>query len=73
MSESHKGHWTGDKNPTKRADVRKKISDALKGQTAPIKGRKQINNGEVNKYVKPSELELFLNNGWQLGRIKKNI
>ena len=36
-------------------------------------GKKCINNGQVNKLVKPSELELFLNNGWQLGRIKKNI
>lgn len=34
--------------------------------------KKCINNGTINKLVQKSELELFLNNGWQLGRIKKN-
>ena len=34
-------------------------------------GKKCINNGNINKLVYSSELELFLNNGWQLGRLKK--
>lgn len=34
--------------------------------------KKCINNGTINKLVQKSELDIFLNNGWQLGRIKKN-
>jgi len=33
-------------------------------------GRKMINNGVINTYVKPDELHQYLNNGWVLGRIK---
>lgn len=33
--------------------------------------RKFINNGQITKFVKESELDIFLNKGWKLGRIKK--
>ena len=34
--------------------------------------KKCINNGTINKLVQKSELYIFLNKGWQLGRIKNN-
>ena len=33
-------------------------------------GRKGINNGKINKYVFPTDLENYLNNGWTLGILK---
>ena len=33
--------------------------------------KKCINNGTINKLVQSSELDIFLNKGWKLGRIKK--
>ena len=32
------------------------------------RGKKCINNGYINKLVKREELDLFLSNGWKLGR-----
>lgn len=37
LSISHKGLLTGDKNPSKRLDVRKKISNKLRGRKNPMK------------------------------------
>ena len=40
LSESHKGILVGDKNPSKRLDVRKKISEAMMGHTGYGLGKK---------------------------------
>ena len=32
-------------------------------------GRIWINNKEINKHIKPNELEYYLNNGWIKGRL----
>lgn len=37
------------------------------------KGRKIINDGIHKKYIDPSELESYLNNGWNLGRCQYEI
>lgn len=34
-------------------------------------GKKCVNNGIINKLVLSSEIDLFLNKGWKLGRIKR--
>lgn len=46
------------------SEIRKKWSDAQKGM-------KMINNGIKNTYVKQEILEMYLNSGWVLGRLKK--
>jgi hypothetical protein len=38
-----------------------------------LSGRKAINNGYKNKRVKVEELPFFLDSGWVLGMIKKNL
>lgn len=35
------------------------------------KGRKRIHKGDLIKYIKPEELESFLNQGWELGLSQK--
>ena len=44
-----------------------------KKQSEQMKNRCPINNGLVNKRVKQSDVELFLNNGWKLGYIKNKV
>lgn len=41
-------------------------------QSGKMKNKKWINNGSETKFINVSDIELFLNNGWQLGRIKIN-
>lgn len=36
-----------------------------------INGKKAINNGEVQKYVKPEEIDKYLEQGWTLGPRKR--
>lgn len=43
--------------------AKKKIGDIHRG-------RKYINNGTINKMVKPNELQQYLDNGWKFGIIK---
>lgn len=53
-----------------------KISSSLKGKKrnySSIQGRKLINNGIENKYVYPDEIQSYLDNGWNYGRVKKVI
>lgn len=64
ISESHKGEkhpMYGKHHPeqTKRKQSQAKI------------GTRAINNGKILRFVKLSEIDLFLNNGWQLGYLKK--
>lgn len=49
-------------------ETKKKMSDSRKGKFV---GRKHINNGMINKFVAYEELDLYLSNGWKLGRLKK--
>lgn len=54
--------------------TRSKISKALKGKKrnySSTKGRRLINNGITNKYVFESDLQSYLDNGWELGRLKR--
>lgn len=53
------------KDTLSSTEYRTKMSNSLKGMIF-------INNGLINKRVKDTDKELFLINGWQLGRIKKN-
>lgn len=41
------------------------------GQNNPCYGKKQINNGIIEKYVPPEQLQEFLNFGWKMGHIKR--
>jgi len=56
---------TGELNPAKRPDVRIKISNALKGNTA-TKGRVWMNNGIERKMIKPEQVNEYLLMGWKL-------
>lgn len=53
------------KNTLSSKEYKEKMSNSLKGMIF-------INNGIINKRVKDTEKDIFLNNGWQLGRIKIN-
>lgn len=66
-------------------EAKQKISEKMKGQKpAPISeqgmqnivksklGKKWINNGTEQKYVLPEELDLYLENGWNKGMLKRN-
>lgn len=43
----------------------------MKGSGNPSFGTKLMNNGLINKRVKKDELQSFIDNGWNLGAIKK--
>ena len=72
---------SGDHNPfygKKHSEIsKKKMSERARGRKASIQtkqllssqrlGRKWINNGKENKFVKPDDLEKYLLNGWLLG------
>ena len=45
-------------------ETRKKLSDAQKGKVA-------VNNGEITKYIRNTELNEYLTAGWVTGRVKK--
>ena len=45
------------------------ISESRKGQ---FHGYKFINDGQINKFVKPEEIQSYLDNGWKLGKIVKH-
>ena len=54
----------------------KKIGESLRGQkknysTVTVKGRKYMNNGIVEKFIKPEDIQSYLDNGWELGRLKR--
>ena len=69
------------KEVSNRPETRAKRSAAMKEvsnrpetrakKSAAMKGSIRINNGVINKTVKPSELDNYLNNGWVRGILKK--
>lgn len=52
-----------------RLSVCKKMSDSSKGNTA-VKGYCHINNGKIGKMINKNELEVYINQGWKVGRLK---
>lgn len=64
-----KGWHRGRKKFSKEAC--KNISLGHKGQKTHNKGKICINKNSKNKFIYPSELELFLALGWSLGKIQK--
>ena len=60
ISESHT-------NPSE--SVREKLS---KSRTKSNMGRVWINDGKSNKFIKPEDVESFIQNGWIIGRIMSN-
>lgn len=60
ISENH-ADFSGSKNPMY----------GKKGKNSPHFGKKWINNSEREKYVSLSELGDYINNGWELGRLKR--
>lgn len=54
----------------------RKIGKSLKGQkknysTSTVKGRKYMNNGVIEKFIKPENIQSYLDDGWELGRLKR--
>lgn len=64
LSISHLGHSPSNKGVPRSEDTKKKLADA-------IRGRKWINNGIIQKQVKPEELEDYLSKGFKLGQLKR--
>lgn len=68
----------GDLNPSKRPEVRKKISEANKGRIPSTEhriktgknssGRVWINKNSKTKFIKENELQHFTDLGWKIGR-----
>lgn len=66
---------SGNKNPMYGKNAEYYMSpEAIKQHRNNLRlaslNRKWINNGTINKFVKPDELYQYLNNGWVLGMIK---
>ena len=65
-------------NKTSHAFAREK-EQAIQAISKSLKGRIRINNGKNNKMIWPSELQNFLDNGWNVGGLplsentKKNL
>ena len=86
ISESHKGQKAWNKGLTKETDKRVakysknligknkgpnlKLSKSLR-ETDKNKNTKWMNNGIIEKIIKPEEINLYLKNNWKFGRIKK--
>ena len=58
MSEIRKGLLVGTKNP-------------MFGKPSTIKGKVVINNGIKSICIQPNELDKYLSEGWQRGKMKK--
>lgn len=86
MSQSAKARCntdTGRKEMSKRAQKRvwtdaekESVSNTLKERfkdktLIPVYGRKRINNGVIEKLVKPEDLDMYFNNGYVLGKLPK--
>lgn len=72
-NEDHSRHHNTDPSDVKR----KKMSEVKKNkkrpeQSAAIKNRIHINNGIVSKMIYPKELEMYLTQGFVLGRLPKH-
>jgi len=72
---------SGEKNPfygkchseetKKKMSKKKNISEETKLKRLEyLKNRKLINNGLLNKYIMKEEIDIYLNNGWFIGRYK---
>ena len=64
LSDAHKGKSPSNKGKPCSEETKEKIRQQ-------ILGRKRINNGIVEKYVKEDELNDYLNNGFKLGCLKR--
>lgn len=51
-------------------EVKEKLSKSRKGKPSASKGRVHITNDIVDKMIDKSQIDLFLANGWRLGRKK---
>lgn len=64
---------SGLNSSSKRPEVREKMSKSRKGKKAncSTKGLKWINNGICERYIHQQELQIYINNGWETGRLKR--
>ncbi len=58
-------------NGSKRPEVKEKISKSLKGNIPANKGKVWVTNGNINKFIFPSELDLYINIGYKAGLTRK--
>lgn len=59
------------KEKAKDPEFLKKLSNSLKGKNIWSKGRKFINKNGIMKSVLPEEVQIYLDEGWIIGRIKQ--
>lgn len=62
LSESHKGKPSNRKGKHLSNEIKLKIIESNKN-------RRWVNKNNINKHIKSKELEKYLNNGWNFGRI----
>jgi hypothetical protein len=48
-----------------------KFSEAISRKKKDMCGKKCINNGEISKYIKPEELNIYLEQGWTRGMLAR--
>lgn len=85
MSETQKGLQAGEKHPFygkhHSEETRKKMSEANKNPSEETrkkmsearKGKKWMNNGLQQKYVKSNEINLYIEKGYSFGRLKRRL
>ena len=64
LSESHLGHIPPNKGVPCSDETKEKLANS-------IRGRKWMNNGKIQKQVKPEDIEKYLNNGFVIGILGK--
>lgn len=72
LSEARKLRVTKDSTRKILSEImRDRYSDAAKREvvSVAVKGRKRMNDGITEKNVRPEEIDVYLSNGWEFGRI----
>lgn len=81
MSEASKRTWQDPEKRLKQSETQKgkklttehkqKISEVTTGENNPCYGKKLMNDGITQKYIPKDEVEMYLEQGWKLGKLNK--
>lgn len=71
ISSIHKGIPKTDEQKAKMRDAKLGDKNYIYGTEGHIKGRKAMNDGVNNRWIKEEDIEEYLNNGFVMGRIRK--
>lgn len=70
-----KAYAEGRHNVNFTVEVRRKMSEKAKARPHPptTLGNKWMNNGEIQKFIKANEIEIYLSNNWVFGQLKHKL